>query len=425
MATTYKVSDDPTLLVLPVEKIDDDGITIFDDESSSTEEGPTSPVESDTDEVYDGFLQQLFLNSTTTSTMVDVDAFITTEAPTSLLEANEELWSEIINYKEEEGVNPAPRLDADGVMIFDDDKSKGNSDTSDEEYAEFLDNLENDADSFKSFVTHITCIKTDTVGKVTSMVGLTIDTSKEDIIDDRKDANFTAFLSYFNSQIMNRAESSTNNKGVDNFASIIAAQQQRRKDEEALWSEIIAGHLIKDNDDDEEILWSEIIEGMTHTQQQDLGYFWNLFSYYWDGLTEEQKTDMAARNADDLNEQPVTWGEYLGSWFGGLTEEQKIELEAKEQNDGGDDVSIKSHHSMKSHYSTNSHISTKSHRSIKSKYGEVIEQPTWGSYIGSWFGYGASEQPVHNIEPMPQKIRIVRGDNSFTTEEDSFISQCV
>jgi hypothetical protein len=424
MATTYKVSDDPTLLVLPVEKIDDDGITIFDDESS-TEEGPTSPVESDTDEVYDGFLQQLFLNSTTTSTMVDVDAFIATEAPTSLLEANEELWSEIINYKEGEVVNPAPRLDADGVMIFEDDKSKGNSETSDEEYAEFLDNLENDADSFKSFVTHITCIKTDTADKVTSMVGVTIDTSKEDIIDDRKDANFTAFLSYFNSQIMNRAESSTNNKGVDNFASIIAAQQQRRKDEEALWSEIIAGHLIKDNDDDEEILWSEIIEGMTHTQQQDLGYFWNLFSYYWDGLTEEQKTDMAARNADDLNEQPVTWGEYLGSWFGGLTEEQKIELEAKEHIDGGDDVSIKSHHSMKSHYSTNSHISTKSHRSIKSKYGEVIEQPTWGSYIGSWFGYGASEQPVQNIEPMPQKIRIVRGDNSFTTEEDSFISQYV
>jgi hypothetical protein len=421
MATTYKVSDDPTLLVLPVEKIDDDGIIIFDDESS-TEEEPTSPVESDTDEVYDGFLQQLFLNSSTTS-MVDVDAFITTEAPASLLEANEELWSEIMNYKEEE-VKQAPRLDADGVMIFDDAKSKG-SDTSDEEYAEFLDNLENDADSFKSFVTHITCIKPDTVVKATSMVGVTIDTSKEDIIDDRKDANFTAFLSYFNSQIMNQAESSSPNNGVDNFASIIAAQQQRRKDEEALWSEIIAGHLIKNDDDDEEILWSEIIEGMTLSQQQDLGYFWNLFSYYWDGLTEEQKTDMAAKNADDLNEQPVTWGEYLGSWFGGLTEEQKIELEAKEQNDGGDDISVKSQHSMKSHHSTKSHVSTKSQRSIKSKYGEVIEQPTWGSYIGSWFGYGASDQLVQNIEPMPQKIRIVRGDNSFTTEEDSFISQHV
>ena len=100
-------------------------------------------------------------------------------------------------------------------------------------------------------------------------------------------------------------------------------------------------------------------------------------------------------------------------------------MEAKELNDGGDDVSIKSHHSMKSHHSAKSHMSTKSHRSIKSKYGEVIEQPNWGSYIGSWFGYGASEQPVQKIEPMPQKIRIVRGDNSFTTEEDSFISQHV
>jgi len=417
MATTYKVSDDPTLLVLPVEKIDDDGVTIFDDESTTTSEEPASPIESDTDEVYDGFLQQLFLDSSTTS-MVDVDAFITTEAPTSLLEANEELWSEIINSPPvNEDAKPASRMDADGLMIFDDEKSK-DSETSDEEYAEFLDNLENDADSFKSFVTHITRFKSDNV-KITSMVGITIDTSKEDIIDDRKDANFTAFLSYFNSQ-MNQAESP---KGVDNFASIIAAQQQRRKDEEALWSEIIAGHLIKD-DDEEEILWSEIIEGMTPSQQQDLGYFWNLFSYYWDGLTEEQKTDMAAKNADDLNEQPVTWGEYLGSWFGGLTEEQKIDLEAKEQIDGGDDVSIKSHYSTKSHQSMKSHHSTKSHRSIKSKYGEVIEQPTWGSYIGSWFGYGASEQ-VQNIEPMPQKIRIVRGDNSLTTEEDSFISQIV
>ena len=424
MATTYKVSDDPTLLVLPVEKIDDDGITLFDDESTTTSEEPTSPIESDTDdEVYDGFLQQLFLDSSTTS-MVDVDAFITTEAPTSLLEANEELWSEIINSPPvNEDAKPASRMDADGLMIFDDEKSK-DSETSDEEYAEFLDNLENDADSFKSFVTHITCIKSDNV-VVPSMVGVTIDTSKEDIIDDRKDANFTAFLSYFNSQ-MNEVEKGKGG-GVDNFASIIAAQQHarnNRKDEEALWSEIIAGHLIKD-DDEEEILWSEIIEGMTPSQQQDLGYFWNLFSYYWDGLTEEQKTDMAAKNADDLNEQPVTWGEYLGSWFGGLTEEQKIDLEAKEQIDGGDDVSIKSHYSTKSHQSMKSHHSTKSHRSIKSKYGEVIEQPTWGSYIGSWFGYGASEQPVQNIEPMPQKIRIVRGDNSLTTEEDSFISQIV
>lgn len=422
MATTYKVSDDPTLS-LPFEKIDDDGVTVFDDESTTTttSEEPTSPVESDTDEVYDGFLQQLFLDSSTTS-MVDVDAFITTEALTSLLEANTELWSEIINSPPiNEEAKPAPRLNADGLMIFDDEQSK-DSETSDEEYAEFLDNLENDADSFKSFVTHITCIKSDNVIGP-SLVGVTIDTSNEDIIfDDRKDANFTAFLSYFNSQ-MNQAESP---KGVDNFASIIAAQQQRRKDEEALWSEIIAGHLIKDDDDDdEEILWFEIIEGMTPLQQQDLGYFWNLFSYYWDGLTEEQKTDMAAKNADDLNEQPVTWGEYLGSWFGGLTEEQKIDLEAKEQIDGGDDVSIKSHYSTKSHQSMKSHHSTNSHRSITSKHGKIIEQPTWGSYIGSWFGYGASEQPVQNIEPMPQKIRIVRGDNSLTTEEDSFISQYV
>lgn len=346
--TPYTILDDVTLLLL------DNNTAGTTDPTSE----PTSPCESETDEVYINFLQHVFLDTTTVLPTPHA-------AAPAILASEDELWSDIVNSAGDATMTPggevtAIRIDDDGLVIFDDESTDVGSMAHNEErgdnFAEFLDCLDRED------------------GQLLSVSTPVVDVDRmEDAIYDRKDANFTAFLSHFNSQTQMRQLK----VGVDNFDFLATL---RKNEEDALWSEIVAG--------------------MTDTQKDELCYWWNIFSSR-EYLTEQQKIDLAKEqvegffmDSDGQVVEPPSWGAYLGYWFGMayLTEQQQhMNMEKLEQVERG---------------------------FVTDKVGQDVQPLSWGAYLGSWFGV-ASVQPVQVIQHDVLKVR--RPVDHVVVQEDSFV----
>ena len=220
--TPYKILDDPTLGEISSKHAG----TATDDE-----EGKHG---SESDEEYTDFLREVFMGPA---------------LPPTPIPSDEELWSEIIGgghvdvaaAREMESIRLSDIIDGREDGEEGDVKGRGESD---DEFDSFLDCLDKEEGG-------------EGVGPVAH--------EKEDV-DGREDANFAAFLSYFNSQ----QQQQTTTK-VDNF-----------------------GFLPAQNVDSVEAVWSKIVSGMSDERKMEL------------------MTDKADPPAAEGQAEPPSWWQWLG-----------------------------------------------------------------------------------------------------------------
>ena len=225
--TPYKILDDPTLGGIPSKHAG----TATDDE-----EGKHG---SDSDEEYTDFLGEIFMGPA---------------PPPPPIPSDEELWSGIIAGGGDVDVSAAAR-ELESLRLSDicDGRADG------EEEGDVKGRSESD-DEFDSF---LDCLDKEEGGGCVGPVAY-----EKEKVDGRKDADFAAFLSYFNSQQHQQQQQTTK---VDNF-----------------------GFLPAQNADSVEAVWSKIVSGMSDERKMEL------------------MTDKADPPAAEGQAEPPSWWQWLG-----------------------------------------------------------------------------------------------------------------